>query len=83
MVKSQELDFACLCAGVAGKDDTLKTGTVRTHLVHQVEPEMPHLVAPVNSFSHFHHSTDLLQRDGLNPLHGVDVKHINSVLAIN
>ena len=30
-----------------------------------------------------HHSTDLLERDGLNPLHGVDVKHIHSVLTVH
>lgn len=52
---------------------------------------MPPLVsaaARVSVVSHsqqavVHSSTDLLQRDGLNPLHGVDIKHVDSVLTVH
>ena len=27
--------------------------------------------------------TDLLERNGLNPLHGVDVKHVDSILTVH
>lgn len=47
------------------------------HVIQQVAPERPLL--SVTSAG----STNLLQRDGLDPLHDVDVKHIHSVLAVH
>lgn len=59
-----------------------------THLIQQVEPQMLHLLYFFFIFllklqSCHIQSTHLLQRDGLNPLHGVDIKHVHSVLTVH